>query len=199
MARARATFGLKDVDKGWKSILGTARRLSAEKGAHAKAGYIGTKALEEHPGEEGERLTNVQLGAIQEFGVPGRIPERSHIRSAFDLHRREYFRELRALVGTWFDRKGKMPLLQALGLMGLKMASDMKSRILEGAGIPPPNAPSTIARKLKKGKWKGRTAEETAGLVAAGKGPRPLIDSGRLVGAISHAVEKGQGERGSAA
>ena len=61
---------------------------------------------------------------------------------------------LGALAGTWFHRAtktGAMPLPRVLGLLGLKMSSDMKNRVLEGAGIPPPNAPTTIRQKLKKG------------------------------------------------
>lgn len=196
MAHAKLPFDFKDVDKGWKAILEAAQRISADKGAHAKAGYLGAAAQEAHEGEEpgAEPLTNVALGAIHEFGVPGRIPERSHIRATFDMHRERYYAELRRLVGWWFDRKGKMPLLQALRLMALRMSSDQKSRILTGEGIPPPNAPSTIARKLKKGAWKNRTAEETAQLMAEGRGPRPLVDTGRMVGSLSWAVENGKGQ-----
>jgi hypothetical protein len=188
----KARFSLKDIDKGWKGLMAEAHKLASEKGMHAKAGILGQKALEEHPAEEGGApLTNVRLGAIHEFGA-GRVPERSFIRDTFNLNRLKYFAELRALVGRWFDRKGKLPLRRALGLMALRMSSDQQRRILEGAGIPPPNAPATIEKKLRKGKWRGRTAAEDAARIAAGVGPRPLIDTGRLVGSLSHAVESGK-------
>jgi len=192
VARARAPFTLKDVDKGWKGLMSEAKRLASEKGMHAKAGILGQKALEEHQDEEGGApLTNVRLGAIHEFGA-GKVPERSFIRDTFDLHRLEYFTQLRALVGRWFDRKGKMPLRRALALIALRMSSDQKRRILEGAGIPPPNAPATIAKKLRKGKWRGRSPAEDAERIAQGLGPRPLVDTGRLLGSLSHAVESGK-------
>ncbi len=194
MAGARVVFRLRDVDRGFAKLLTAAERLAEERGMHAKAGVLGAKAKEDHPGGEGKKLTNVQLAAVHEFGVPGRIPARPFIQGTFRLHRDEYRAQLRRLAGSWFTRAaGKaMELRRALGLMGLKMAADMKDRVLTGAGIPPPNAPSTIARKLKKGAWKGRSPAEEAANSAAGRGPRPLVDTGRLVGSISHAVESGQ-------
>jgi phage gpG-like protein len=186
---AKSAFTFRRIDRGWKNLLSAAKQLEADRGMHAKAGIIGEQAREQHPAEEeGKRLTNVQLAAIHEFGVPGRIPARPFILGTFALHRAEYRAQLRALAGTWFHRatsSGKMPLRRALGLLGLKMAADMKSRVVTGAGIPPPNAPSTVRQKRKKGEW-------NEGGASSGATPRPLVDTGRLVGSITHAVATGK-------
>jgi hypothetical protein len=185
---AKSAFSFRRVDKGWQKLLAAAKRLEADRGVRAKAGIIGAKATEEHEDEDGRPMTNLRLAAIHEFGVPGRIPARPFILGTFALHRAEYRARLRALVGTWFHRattSGQMPLRQALGLLGLKMAADMKNRVVTGAGIPPPNAPSTIRKKLAKGKW-------NKGGASSGTSPRPLVDTGRLVGSITHAVETGK-------
>jgi hypothetical protein len=189
VAGARASFGLRDVDRGWKALMREARGAANRQHSYAKAGIIGEKAQEAHAVEPGAApMTNVTLAATHEFGVPGKLPERSFVRSSFDKHREEYWTLLRSLVGTWFIAASRMPLHQALGIIGLKMAADMKAGILEGAGIPPPNAPATIARKLAKGKWNRRSPEKVAEMMAAGKGPRTLIDTGQLVRSITHEV-----------
>ena len=198
MARTHGAFRLRDVDRGFAKLIREGKDLAAQRGMVVKGGILGAKAEEEHPGEDeaGKKPTNIELACIHEFGVPGRIPARPFILGTFELHRAEYWAALRKLAGTWFDRatgRGGMPLRQALGIMGLKMTSDMKSRVITGTGIPPPNAPSTIRQKLAKGEWKGRSEEETDAMMAAGKGPRPLVDTGRMVGAISHEVQDGKG------
>lgn len=186
MAGARASWVVKRVDRGWAKLVTAAENMQREKGMHAKAGILGAAAKEEHPSEDakGKKPTNVQLAAIHEFGVPGKIPARPFIQGTFLLHRQEYRAQLRRLAGDWFQRaaKGGGDLRRALGIMGLKMATDMKLRVTQGTGIPPPNAPSTIAKKLAKGKWKKD---------GSGAQPRPLVDTGRLVGSISHEVASG--------
>lgn len=179
---------LRIVDRGWKRLLAAARQLEVDRGVYAKAGIIGTKAAEKHEDPEGTPLTNAQLAAIHEFGVPGRIPARPFILGTFLLHRAEYRAQLRKLVGTWYQRAanaGPMPLRQALGLLGLKMESDMRKRVIQGAGIPPPNAPSTIRKKLKKGAW-------NRGGAAGGQSPRPLVDTARMIGAVASTVVTGK-------
>lgn len=193
MARVRAKFALRDIDRGWQSLRREAGRIAEERGMYAKAGMLGAKAAEEHPDEGGGKgLTNVELLAVHEFGVPGHIPERSVVRASFDANRATYLAQLRALVGRWYDRAGRLPLRQALGIMGLKMVSDQRARVTQGSGIPPPNAPSTIARKLRKGAWKRQTPAQQQAAMAAGLGPRPLVDTGRMVGALTHEVVSGR-------
>jgi hypothetical protein len=58
-------------------------------------------------------------------------------------------------------------------VMGSTLANAMKRKIVDGAGVPPPNAPSTVAKKGSS---------------------RPLVDTGRLVNAITWASIVGGGK-----
>lgn len=172
-------------------------RLKREiRGSHAKAGILGTYAAKEHDPEDGkpaEPITMVKLAVVHEFGSPEEgIPERSFIRSSFDEHRGEYLQLLESGVKAVLeDRKTAR---QVLAIAGLKMVADIKNGITRGLGIPPPNSPATIAKKLAKGQWNidaqhkktGRPKEE---LVAEAAGQvRPLVDSGQLLNSITHEV-----------
>jgi hypothetical protein len=148
--------------------------------SYAKIGLLGEKAAAvEHQAEEkttAEVMTNVVLAAIHEFGTE-HVPERSFIRSTFDKNREEYLGIMRKLVPAIYE--GKTSAQHVLNIIGMKMKWDMKNAILEGSGIPPPLAPSTIKKKQKKGRWRKTPAKDA---------PRPLVDTGRLVAAIDHAV-----------
>lgn len=107
-----------------------------------------------------------------------RIPARSFIGSTFDKQRKEYEKAVINGLKKVVDRK--LNPKQLLGLIGLKMVADVKNAITQGAGILPPNAPSTFRRKLKKGARSGSSSKEP---------PRVLVDEGLLVGSITHVVE----------
>jgi phage gpG-like protein len=130
-------------------------------------------------------MTNVQLAVIHEFGAPSvGIPARSFIRAPFDAKRNDYLQELRKHVRGVYE--GRAFLHKVLSIMGLKMEWDQKNAVLQGEGIPPPLADSTIKAKERKGRWN----------TAAKEAPRPLVDTGRLVASISHAVVGVGGEGG---
>ncbi len=158
MIRSRTT--VRAIDHGWNKLRQTAKNM-AESQSVVKVGLLGNGKNERNDGA----LTNVEIGAIQEFGA-GNVPERSFIRSTFNSKRSEYIAMLKKLVPQIYALK--MTVKKALDIIGMRMAADMKKRITEGAGIPPPNAPSTIARKGSE---------------------RPLVDTGQLLNAISWSVE----------
>jgi hypothetical protein len=169
------------IDHGWDELRATLDHLR-RRDAYVKAGVIGKaaeKVEEEHTqGASGEAMTNVRLAMIHEFGAPTvNIPERSFIRATFNGKRTEYVSQLRRLVKGVYQ--GKSSVRTALNIMGFKMKWDQKNRILQGAGIPPPLAPSTVLRKERKGKWRKTAAKDPT---------RPLVDTGVLVRAIDHAV-----------
>lgn len=180
MAFARARFTMKVVDRGWNAIK-AAMREAKDGGSYAKVGLIGTSGEEVHPTEHGEQMTNAQLAAIHEYGT-ARIPQRSFIGSTFDLQRQALWNVLQQGIRGVYD--GKLTVKQALGLAGLKLATEIKKRVTSGEGIPPPNAPSTLARKLAKGAWNS----------GGGGSPRTLIDTGRLINAVSWQVITGGGK-----
>lgn len=170
---AKFLLEVKDVDHGWEKLRKLMRGISsmADRKSFVKSGLVGKKAEETREGG----LTNAQVGAIQEFGSPSRnIPSRSFIRATFDRFREQYIAMLKPEIKKVYGGEGDME--KALGRVGVKMAADMKNSITQGAGIPPPNAPSVLARKRKKGR-PGSSGE-----------PRTLVDKGKMLGAISWEV-----------
>lgn len=111
-------------------------------------------------------ITNAELAAIHEFGTAdGRIPARPFVTLTVDGKREEIKDTARALVLRMVE--GKLDLARALGLLGAKVAADMKATIKQGDQLAP-NAPSTVA----------------------GKGSsRPLVDTGQMVNSITWKVE----------
>lgn len=158
---AKSVFVIRDQDRGWKALKRALTTL-AHGDSYAKAGIIGEKAQQEHETEPGQAATNVDIGVWNEFGT-GKAPARSFIREPFDANREAYVAMMTKFVAGVYE--GKMEIGQALGLVGQRMESDFRNAIAHG--IPPPNAPSTIAAKGSS---------------------KPLVDRGELRQAISSAV-----------
>lgn len=114
-----------------------------------------------------------------------RVPARSFIGSTFDANRVAYEKAVVNGLRQVFSRK--LTAKRLLGLLGLKMVADIKKHITTGAGIGPPNAPSTLRRKLRKGPRSGSNSTEP---------PRVLVDDGALLNSLSHIVvmSKGTGD-----
>ena len=104
----------------------------------------------------------VEIAAFHEFGTR-RVPERSFLRRTVDAQSVRWGELSRRLVGRVVDRK--MSARAAMALQGEVAAGDVKRTITELD--EPPNAPSTIAQKGSA---------------------NPLIDTGRLRGAIGYEV-----------
>jgi len=156
------------VDRGWKTLLQTAKQLS-KRSPYVKVGVLGGPKNR----RPGENLTNVELAIIHEFGAPrANIPERSFIRAPWHVKRKEYVDLLRLFLQATLTR-GAMTVHKALSLVGERIAADFKQ---SAPGTPPPNAPSTLARKLSK----TRPGSEGS--------PKTLMDTGRLIGSISYEV-----------
>lgn len=176
---ARGNFKLTDKDTGWNALKETLRSLRGGE-SYAKVGLLGEKAAAiEHDAEQqtsAEVLTNVALAAIHEFGTD-HVPERSFIRATFDEKREDYLALLKKLVPAIYD--GKASPWKVLSIAGMQMKWDMKNKILNGSGVPPPLAPATIKAKGRKGRWRKTPAKDPT---------RALVDTGRLVAAIDHGV-----------
>lgn len=154
-----------DKDHGWNDLARFFRRNGGKTPA-AKAGIVGAKGAAMHEDakhEDGQPMSNADLALVHEFGAD-RVPERSFIRAAFDANRERYIEQFKTLIGAVYDRK--LTLRRALGLLGQQASSDMRNKIR--AGIPPPNAEATIARKGSS---------------------KPLIDSGQLINSVSYEVD----------
>lgn len=113
---------------------------------------------------------NYALGEGQHGPVRRHIPERSFLRAGIRENMGD-FRELNAR-NLRLVARGSMTEDRALGLLGLKAASAVQEKIIDGPFEP--NAPSTIAAKGSS---------------------RPLIGkSGQLRQSITWALEEGQSE-----
>ena len=209
MSSVKVNFKITDRDNGLAKLLELGKRVERDK-PYAKAGILASKherhavltqykttvtptkfggvttstrkvKVKVAPGTKGstEVLDNVTLAVIHEFGAPSvGIPSRPFMRSAFDRNEGKYEQQLRLLVRGIYE--GKTSERQALGLMGLAMATDIKLGITSGTGIAPADSPATIRRKLAKGNGKGA--------------PRTLVDTGQLLGSVSWAVVAGEHE-----
>lgn len=117
----------------------------------------------------GGELTNADLMAIHEFGAPrAGIPARSVLRATADAQRAKWMAMLERVVRGAVA--GKVDLLTALDLVGLKATADMVAAVRKG--IAPPLKSATI-------KAKGSS--------------KPLIDTGRLVMSLGHEVVRSSG------
>lgn len=140
-------------------------RAHMPKGAHVRVGVLAGSG--DHDG-----ISMIELAAIHEFGSPAaNIPERSFIRSTFartdivDGLNRQAAALARAIVA------GKLTADVALGRIGAWAAAQIKGTIRNKMTEGPEDQalkPATIARK---------------------KSSTPLVDTGRLLGAISWLVK----------
>lgn len=192
--RTKAKVSVLDIDRGWKDIVKTVKKL-ANQSVSVRVGYLGGRAAETHPDEEGgEALTNAQLGLIHEFGVPGRTPERSHLRHTFDKYRTTYEQIVTKLF--WKAISQEITVAKALAIVGMKHAFDIKNEI-RNAQIKQDLSPLTLAAKWEK----SATAAYAKRDARAAKAKRPkegplllgtpkaLIDTGRLLNSISYVVD----------
>lgn len=164
MSRPKVEVKVKDL--GWIEWFKRAREI------RDRRVRVGVLADTEKGGmhEEGGELTLAEIAGVLEFGTEdGRIPERSVVRSTFDEKREELAKLGEQLMGAVLD--GKLDTAKALGLLGAKTAAEMKNKITEGSGVPPPNAPSTIEAKGSD---------------------RPWVDTSRLLNAFTWVVEEGE-------
>lgn len=148
-----------DKDLGWTAMR---RRVAEIEASHVRVGIVGDAANESDGG-----LTVAEYGAVNEFGTDdGHVPARPFLRPTFDDQREQLVEMGKKLIGAVID--GKMRTEQALGILGASLASAVKRRIT--SNVPPPNAPSTVAKKGSS---------------------KTLIDTGRLLNAITWIVELG--------
>ena len=135
----KATAKVKVIDKGWKLHGEFIKQLDRSKPS-VTVGIHADKGSAVHIG--GQTATVADIGAFNEFGTPT-IPRRSFIRSTFSKHLKANKRLLRALLQRVVITK--ITPHQALDAFGQKLAAQVINTINDG--VPPPNAPATIARK----------------------------------------------------
>lgn len=144
--------GLEALEKRFK--------LLSMRKSYVKVGILGKKDA------RSDAMTNAELASIHEYGT-STIPARPFIAPPFIENRESYMKLLRD--GYSKALKGNSPdaFTKALRAIGMKMVADIRNRITSGAGIPPPLAPSTIARKGSS---------------------RPLVDTGQMLRSVDFEV-----------
>lgn len=146
------------VDRGANALL---RRLAKSREA-VRVGILDDSPKKAREGDGGRH--SLEVAAVHEFGAPAAgIPQRSFIRATVDLNEREIARLQHATMTAFVQ--GKVTLRQGLDRIGMKVAAMMQKRF--AAGIEPPLAESTIARKGSS---------------------KPLVDTGQLRSSITWVV-----------
>lgn len=138
------------------------KRMRGLDDSAVRIGFFG----QEDVGEDG--ITVVELAAIHEYGAPSAgIPERSFLRRTF----REAKKELNEFCLKLWKRiqAGELDEERALKLLGEWGAAMVKKRVTAGEHIPPPLQQATIDAKGSD---------------------RPLVDTGRMINAVTYDVRK---------
>lgn len=122
-------------------------------------------------GDDGKGDVNiVSIATIHEYGAPkAGIPERSFIRASFDKNEDEYVKQIKDYVNRVLQ--GEVSGNTLYTKMGQTVAQDTQKHIR--AKIPPSLQASTLRARRRRGN----------------EGTTPLIDTGRLIGAISYEVK----------
>lgn len=151
------------------------RKYMAAREMHLKVGIVGKDAKEVHA-DSG--LTNAQLGSIHEYGTSS-IPARPFISSTIRQNKDKYVRVIReALQKNTGIEVSFGKISRDMRRVGMQAVADIKKRMTNGSGIPPPLAASTLAAK--------RAKALAANTKKTRKTFRPLVDTGQMMRAISY-------------
>lgn len=130
----------------------------------AKAPHVAVGILQDKAVSDG--FSMLDLATVHEFGSKdGRVPQRSFIRATCDAGQQKYIKLMAKLQGMYID--GKIALKQALSMLGSVVEKDIIQTI--NRGLEPALKPATIKSRRKKSS-------------------KPLIDTGRLKGSVTHDV-----------
>lgn len=169
------------------------------RGAHVKVGVLASAGTREDDEDAGP-ASNLEVAIYNEFGAPeANVPERSFLRASFLKNKPEYVQHLERLLKAAVERG--YDVHKGLGIIGLKATNDVRSFIKDGEHVPPPNAASTIRRKVEKGRWKIEQDHKKTGAAIealeaeAAANVRTLVDTGQLVNSITHEVVMGGGTK----
>ncbi len=133
------------VDRGANRVVRAAVSMAGP--LALQVGIMGSQAAQAHKErqEDGAVAPGPQsvgeIAAAHEFGLG--VPERSWLRGWFDAHQAEIREDLAKV--TRGVLLGRFTREQGLEILGVKYVGQIQARM--ATSIPPPNAPSTIARK----------------------------------------------------
>lgn len=151
-----------DQDEGFDKLMTTFSLNDG--GSTVDVGFLRSSGMHKNAD-----LSVAALAAVHEFGSSdGRIPERSFMRSAVDGSKNQLQALVDKISAKVFD--GDMDRKKGLGLIGQFLKDRIVAKI--NSGVPPPNAPSTVARKGSS---------------------KTLIDTGQLKNSVDWEVTDGKG------
>lgn len=159
MGSNRTIVRVRDRDRGWNKL----RRQVFGLQKHVTVGVHG-----EDDARKDGAIGNVELMTVNEFGSErAGIPERSVIRYTIDRNVAAYRRLMKALGNQVY--RVSLTTKQALELLGIKVASDMRRTIDKTPGVWPGLAAATIASREFGGS-------------------KPLLDRAEMQRSIKHKV-----------
>lgn len=116
-----------------------------------------------------QKLTNATVASLMEYGT-STAPARPFIGPTFKKNRGRYLIMITETIMR-AQREHRQVRKSEWNKIGAQMKKDIKDYVLKGAGVPPPNADSTIAKKGSS---------------------RPLVDSRQMISAVDYSVTIGR-------
>jgi hypothetical protein len=139
-----------------------------------KSVVIGVPASEAaRNGKADPGANNATIAAAHEFGVAGRLPERSFLRSTMRENGAGYAKRLAEQIDKSLSTNTQPEVTYAQ--MGMQITNDVKRKII--AGINPPLSDVTKEQR-RKGKERKATSV-------------PLYDTGQLIQSIHYEIRDG--------
>ena len=161
--------------------------LQQAKITKAKAGILQKDFQQPKAEDDGTTSKTQTLGDVavdNEFGTPT-IPARPFVRGAEIKQRTKWFTKATKWLHDLVTGK-RQNVKETVGLIGLMMESDIRDQIR--SNVPPPNAPSTIAKKTGMLTGKRKRKAEISGALGVGT----LRDTGQMLNAVSSEVTEGR-------
>jgi hypothetical protein len=156
--------------KAWDKTLALMEFLD-KKDPHATVGWYDGKS-----GDHGEGLSNVQLAAVHEFGLPEKgIPARRPLATTMERIQPQVASKMEAMTerliaGAVRGDNSAQSVRQEMGRLGLWAEAETKKTIATGPHLEPALQEATVLRKGSD---------------------RPLVDTGALVASITSEYREG--------
>ena len=185
---------VKDIDLGYRKLM---RELKRANDLTVAIGVQGKQAAASS--YKNTNATNLQIAATHELGRPeANIPKRSFLLDTLEFKQNEYKSLTTVLLAKVVDSKGAYTARKALSLLGARVKSDARERIVRG--IPPELAEATVRWRAGKNRRAGalvrRELKKGAKMIDLVGSFTPLKDTGTLIRSITWKVRKGLGGEG---
>lgn len=150
---------------------------------------VGFPAEAQAPRDDADGLNNASLGYIHDQGAPeANIPARPFLAAGIQRNQKA--------ITSWLEAAARAALKGNAGVMGanltgagLTAVSAVRGTI--AAGIPPPLAPATIAKRRRRSKGSKYRRKATSAADVT-----PLLDTGAMSAAVTYVLERGGKRKG---